>query len=413
MRLATKIVLVLVFAYRLVFAAEWYVDYEKGLEAIHSQQWQRALQLLNTAIANKSDSKANAKTYGLRFIDYFPYLYRGIAFYHLGDYGRALEDLKKEERFGELGRATKDKGARQKLQQYQNLLEQQKKSAEKPPEPKPTEPQRPSVEPLFSEGVALFNQKNYDAAREKFNAVLRAEPNHPQAANYLKMIEDEIAKARAEQADREKRARIDQEFNAGVELYKKKDFASAEKQFQNVLALESGHSEAAKYLDLIRREKRKPEIATPAKPEPETEKPPAGAPAFDEAIALFESGDLKNAKAKFLQARASEVRANDYLKTIADAEQKMEEGIRAYFEGNYDQAITELGECAKSYAQNAHLQAFLACAYAAKYYLEGADEEKLVENARDHFSKVKELNARYRLDDRYISPRIIELFASQ
>jgi TolA-binding protein len=411
MRLATKIVLVLVFAYRLVFAAEWYVDYEKAVEAIQNQQWQRALQLLNAAIANKSDSKANAKTYGLRFIDYFPYLYRGVAFYHLGDYARSFEDLKKEERFGELGRATKDRSARQKLQQYLNLLEQQKKPAEKPPESKPPEPQRPSVEPLFNEGVALFNQKNFDAAREKFNAVLRAEPNHAQAANYLKMIEDEITRARAAQAESEKRERINREFNTGVELYKKRDFAGAEQQFQNVLALESSHADALKYLDLIRREKRKFEVAAPVKPEPEPEKTPAGTPAFDEAVALFESGDLKNAKAKFLQVRASDARASDYLNTIADAEQKMEDGVRAYFEGNYDQAITELGECAKRYAQNAHLQAFLACAYAAKYYLEGADEGKLVEYARAYFSKAKQLDPSYRFDERYFSPRIIALFA--
>ncbi len=407
MRLIRIIVLVLLCANCLVLAAEWYVSYENAVEAIQKQQWQRAVDLLNAAIAEKSDSKANAKTYGLRFIDYFPYLYRGIAFYHLGDYGRALEDLKKEERFGELGRATKDKGARQKLQQYLNLLDQQKGAAEKPPESKPPETQRPSIEPLFNEGVALFNQKNFDAAREKFNAVLQAEPNHAQAAIYLKRIEDEIERARVAQAEQEKREQINQEFSAGVELYKKQDIAGAEKRFQNVLALESSHGEAAKYLDLIRRDKKTSEIVAPTKSEPTVDT------AFDTAVALFESGDYKKAKERFLQVRASDARANDYLKTIADAEQKMEGGIRAYFEGDYDQAITELGECAKSYAQNAHLQAFLACAYAAKYFLAGAEEEEWVANARQHFSKVKELNSSYRLDDRYISPRIIELFASQ
>jgi TolA-binding protein len=408
MRLIRIIVLVLLCANCPVFGAEWYVDYEKAVEAIQNQQWQRAVDLLNSAIAEKSDSKANAKTYGLRFIDYFPYLYRGIAFYHLGDYGRALEDLKKEERFGELSKATKDRGARQKLQQYLNLLEQQKKPAEKPPESKPPESQRPSVEPLFNEGV---NHKDFDAAREKFNAVLRAEPDHAQAAIYLKMIEDEITRAQTAQAESEKRERISREFNAGVELYKKRDFAGAEQRFQNVIALESGHAEAVNYLELIHREKRKPESAAPTKPEPE--KPPAGAPAFDEALALFESGDLKNAKAKFLQARASDARANDYLEIISETEKKMEDGIRAYFEGNYDQAIMELDDCVKKYFQSAHLHVFLACALASKYYLEGASNSELVENARKHFRKVKELDSNYRLQERYVSPRIIELFESQ
>ena len=76
-------------------AAEWYVSYEKGKEAFGSQQWQEVVRLMTEAIGEKDEEKANAKTYGLRFMDYFPYLYRGIAYSRLGDQKRALADLER------------------------------------------------------------------------------------------------------------------------------------------------------------------------------------------------------------------------------------------------------------------------------------------------------------------------------
>jgi uncharacterized protein HemY len=104
--------------------------------------------------------------------------------------------------------------------------------------------------------------------------------------------------------------------------------------------------------------------------------------------------------------------ANDFLKRITEAEQQMARGISEYFEGNYHQAIAELSDCAESYSHSASVQAFLACAFASKYYLEGADD-KMLERAREHFGKLKELDSSYQFDDRFISPRIIELFASE
>lgn len=45
-------------------------------------------------------------------------------------------------------------------------------------------------------------------------------------------------------------------------------------------------------------------------------------------------------------------------------------------------------------------------------FLDGGENGEMVANARGCFDKAKEMNSRYRLDDRFISPRIIALFAN-
>ena len=101
---------------------EWYVSYNKGVDAVKSGQWQTAVQRLSDAISDKPSSKANAKTYGYSFIDYFPYVYRGVAQYHLGNRGQALSDLKEEERQGEIQDGARDRNARNLLEEYLGLL---------------------------------------------------------------------------------------------------------------------------------------------------------------------------------------------------------------------------------------------------------------------------------------------------
>jgi len=113
-----------------------------------------------------------------------PYLYRGIANYNLGDHVAAEVDLKKSNGFGQVGKSKRDKAAKKKLETYLNLLAASQKS----------EPEINMVKTTFNEAVDFFNQKNFEAAEKKFEAVLKQDPNYSRAQIYLKKIEGELAK---------------------------------------------------------------------------------------------------------------------------------------------------------------------------------------------------------------------------
>ena len=91
-----------------VSADEWYESYEKGRVALSQNQFAEAAQYLTDAIEQKPESKANARTYGMVFIDYFPYLYRGIARARLGQAGLAKQDFETEDRAGEVYEGERD-----------------------------------------------------------------------------------------------------------------------------------------------------------------------------------------------------------------------------------------------------------------------------------------------------------------
>lgn len=106
MKIFKKVILIItalaLFSTNVLFAEEWYETYENAEKAIDKQRWEQALNLLNSALGVKSKPRKNAKTYGLRFINYFPYLYRGIANYHLGNLRAAEVDLKKSKGLGQV-----------------------------------------------------------------------------------------------------------------------------------------------------------------------------------------------------------------------------------------------------------------------------------------------------------------------
>jgi hypothetical protein len=128
-------------------ADEWYVNYQKAKEAVQARQWQRAVDLLNEAVGDKDQSSAHVKTYGMQFIPYFPYIYRGAAYFNLNNKVAAKADLEREENTEASG---DDKSL---LQQYLDML---RKAAapqvppaiaeQKKPEPEQTNPQKEQKE---------------------------------------------------------------------------------------------------------------------------------------------------------------------------------------------------------------------------------------------------------------------------
>jgi len=355
---------------KVLYAAEWYENYENAKKAIDKQRWEQALNLLNSALDVKSKPRANAKTYGLRFIDYLPYLYRGIANYNLGDHVAAEVDLKKSNDFGQVGKSKRDKAAKKKLETYLNLLAASQKS----------ESEINMVKTTFNEAVDLFNQKNFEAAEKKFEAVLKQDPNYSGAQIYLEKIEGELVKV----------ADLKSKQN---EPPKKKP--QTKKASEQVARLEPAKS------------------ILPGRSEKRTETKVLDL-SFQEGLAFVEAGDLKAAKLKFNRVRkttADYLEATEYLQKINTAEKQVREGITSFFEGNNTESIKLLNKALVVYRTNPNVQVCLGSAYATEYFLSGEEDKRSLQKALTQFENVKKLDPDYRLDSRFFSPRILELFA--
>jgi tetratricopeptide (TPR) repeat protein len=118
-----------------VAEASWYDDYDAGLAAVRKGNWSVALQKMNAAIKGNAKEQNNAKTYGMNFINYHPYYYRGVANMNLGNYEAAIADFEK----------TSGPGP-ENLGSLDTLMERAKKQLAAGNEPAP-EPTRPSPEP--------------------------------------------------------------------------------------------------------------------------------------------------------------------------------------------------------------------------------------------------------------------------
>jgi len=89
------------------------------------------------------------------------------------------------------------------------------------------------------------------------------------------------------------------------------------------------------------------------------------------------------------------------------------EGVTSFFEGNITQSIKLLNQALIAYQTNLNIQAFLSSAYATEYFLSGEESNESLQRALTEFDNVKKLDSNYRLDSRYFSPRILELFAQE
>lgn len=71
---------------------KYYVYYHRGLKYMEKGDWARALTELTSAVSLEFEDSKNKRTYGTRFIEYYPHREMGICHFNLGD----IESAKKE-----------------------------------------------------------------------------------------------------------------------------------------------------------------------------------------------------------------------------------------------------------------------------------------------------------------------------
>jgi len=83
-----------------VAADQWYEHYARAEQALIEGDHATAIAELNQALERRGDSGARVRTYGMRVVDYFPYLRLGIAYFAAGEYEAALRSFDTEEQLG-------------------------------------------------------------------------------------------------------------------------------------------------------------------------------------------------------------------------------------------------------------------------------------------------------------------------
>ncbi len=84
--------------------AEWHKDYESAIEMLDSGNFSGAIPKLQAAVRQKNEEGANIKFYGMKFGDYFPHFYLGLAYNSLGNFEAAVKELEISEKQGAISR---------------------------------------------------------------------------------------------------------------------------------------------------------------------------------------------------------------------------------------------------------------------------------------------------------------------
>jgi hypothetical protein len=76
-----------------LFRERWWNFYERGYSFSSGEFWDEAIADFKEALQQRNKDGYRARTYGMHFVNYFPHRELGIAYYHSGQYPRAVEEL--------------------------------------------------------------------------------------------------------------------------------------------------------------------------------------------------------------------------------------------------------------------------------------------------------------------------------
>ncbi|MCP5108704.1 MAG: tetratricopeptide repeat protein, partial [bacterium] len=122
-------------------ADKWYNNYEKAEKAITKKDWAGAVKYLREALKGRGEPDLKVKTYGMRFPDYLPYYYLGLAHYESGQYKEAQTAFERSLGYGKVKDRSKLNNSLQRM-----LADCKEKLKPVPPKPEPPKTEPPKTE---------------------------------------------------------------------------------------------------------------------------------------------------------------------------------------------------------------------------------------------------------------------------
>jgi tetratricopeptide (TPR) repeat protein len=220
-------------------ASLWYEDYASALRAMRAEEWDQAVAYLEQAIQNRPESCVECKTYGMNFIDYFPYLKQGICQYQLGNHDAALALFRQEELLGAIADSTRDLGD---LEGYRELAQKARDVA------RIAERTRQAGESLDRAELAEREGRLEDALTEVEKALGFA----PENAKAVEMKRRLQATLTVRQEERDRRQRFDALLAEGRRKLSEGEYSDAAVDLAQAEILDPSSAEAKDLLQQAR-----------------------------------------------------------------------------------------------------------------------------------------------------------------
>ena len=183
------------------FADTWFESYHKAENALREERWSEAVRLLNAALDERPESGVGVRTYGMRFVDYFPYLDLGIAYFHLGQLDAALSAFETEERQGAIH---KSRPARERLAEYSNRIERERQQASAERENRA----RALLADYLANAQRLEGEGRAEEALEEAGKALAVSPGDPDATQIHQRLQATVAEQLRQARDRQRRIEL-------------------------------------------------------------------------------------------------------------------------------------------------------------------------------------------------------------
>ena len=252
----------------------WYEHYAAAEKALAEGRWSEAVEQLNSALEKKGDSGARARTYGMKFTTYFPYLKLGIAYYELGRLDAALQAFETEERLGAIAQSEPD---RTELERYRKLARELQVSA--------VEEEAERVQRVVRESLASANRLetlgDIEGAIAALGPALAVSPEEPNASAALQRLRAQLGR---QQERAELRNRASTLVERGRDLLDQGLAAEASSVLRQALAL-GENSDASALLEQVQERLR-------AEAEQQSQSIAQG---LDQALELERTGRLEEA----------------------------------------------------------------------------------------------------------------------
>ena len=345
--------LLLTLAVALTAQASWYDDYDAGLAAARSGNWNTVITKMTAAIKGNATENNKARTYGAIFINYHPYYYRGVAYLNVGKYEQAIADLERTtgpgpENLGSIG----------------ELLDRAKRqlAAASAPEPEPTRPEPAPVRPAVTQPAPTPVQP----AVPQIDPALRQ-----RAASALG-----AAKQKLQQAQ-QRRASTSAQYAQAMNLFTDATTRSAAaKSNDDLNAIITMAGNAGDLADLA---------MAPSAPAPAVAQTPVPVPPTSTRPAIVTDA------------------------VLSDYKQLLRRALEDYFNGEFEDATRQFSELTRRLPNNGWIWAFLGASQYSQYAFEADESYRAA--AVQSFRKAKQ----YRrwnggLPGKYFSKRIRRAF---
>jgi hypothetical protein len=287
-------------------AREWYESYDDARKKlIPAKRYAEALVELKEAVRIKPDPELNVRTYGVEFIDYFPYYYMGLCYQATGDFQNALTAFNIEEKRGFIKKRNEYKDLSRRQGEAQAALDaaDRRRAADRA---------RADVDAALKEAESLEKARHFDEALGKLNFAGAAAQLLD--ARTQRAIADAAERVKKEQLDlaetTARERRIEQGLVEGARLLGESKWNEAITRFDDVLAVDPRNAKALegkkRSQDLI--------LATTSRLNREKD--------FEKGKAFVEAGQYAEAIAPLTNAAVDIPEAAELLKRA----QKMREG---------------------------------------------------------------------------------------